>query len=171
MPKKLRYRVRPSERWADVHVFFENYPDAMEQLRSHFGKSDFDFNLLSVRSMIEAANGIVPTEFKERFCNMTVKSFCEAYNGLMDGLDDFLLFLENTQPPQTIGQKRMLRGILKGNLEEAVLMTMKNCFALHDLDAATKLTVYEYKMARREAYNDAVVAYNRSVSYDIAGLS
>ena len=54
----------------------------------------------------------------------------------------------------------MLRGILKGNLEEAVLMTMKNCFALHDLDAATKLTVYEYKMARREAYNDAVVAYN-----------
>ena len=102
MPQKIKYRVRPSERWADVHVFFEKYPVAMEQLRSHFGKSDFDFNLLSVRSMIEAANGIVPTEFKERFGNMTVKSFCEAYNGLMDGLDDFLLFLENTQPPQTI---------------------------------------------------------------------
>lgn len=165
---KVKYSVSPSDRWSDVSVFFDNYPQAFEQLRGNFGNSDLDFFALSVRGMLEAASGRIPSELSEKHKDRSVKEWCEMANSVKDGVSRFLDFLEKTQPPYTLKQKKMTNGILKSNLEEAVLMTLKCCFTLNSLEDATKLTVYEYMMARKEAYNDAVINYNMSVSDGIA---
>lgn len=162
MARKVRYSVLLSQRWQEVAVFFEAYPQAMEQLCEHVGVKDIDFFALSVRGMIEAADNQVPTELKERYKNATVRDYSEMVNGLKEGLEKFIGFMEKTTPPQTFEQKKMMRGVLNGNLEEGVLMTLKSCFSLHDLEAATNLTVYEYMMARKECYNEAIISYNQS---------
>lgn len=167
---KVKYSVNPNEKWEDVKTFFDEYPAAMEQLRTRFAVGRQDFNLLSVRGMLEAVNGQVPEEWARLYKGKTVREWCEMVNALKEGLENFTAFMESTQPPYTLRQKKMTFGTLKGNLEEAVLMTLKSCFALHDLEAATKLTVYEYKMARREAYNDAVINYNQAVAMDLAAF-
>lgn len=165
---KVRYSVSPSDRWSDVCVFFDKYPQAFEQLRGNFGTGDFDFFSLSVRGMLEAASGKMPSELSEKHKNKSVREWCEMANSVKDGVSRFLDFLEKTQPPYTLKQKKFTNGILKSSLEEAVLMTLKCCFTLNSLEDATKLTVYEYMMARKEAYNDAVINYNMSVADDIA---
>lgn len=164
---KVRYSVSPSDRWSEVSVFFDNYPQAFEQLRGNFGKSDLDFFSLSVRGMLEAASCKIPSELSEKHKGNSVKEWCEMANSVSEGVVRFLDFLEKTQPPYTLKQKRMTNGTLKSNLEEAVLMTLKNSFTLNSLEDATKLTVYEYMMARKECYNDAVIAFNMAAADDI----
>lgn len=167
MGRVVQYSVKLSERWQDVAPFFDAYPEALAQVCAIVGEGGQDFYALTVRGMLEAVNGQVPNEWKDRFKGGTVGEWCAMLNALKAGISRFTEFMENTTPKQTIAQKKALSGTLKGNLEEAVLMTLKSCFSLHDLEAATNLTVYEYMMARKEVYNEAVVYYNKCVA---AGL-
>lgn len=164
MGRVVRYSVRLSERWHDVAPFFEAYPEALAQVCAVVGEGKQDFYALTVRGMLEAVDGQVPSEWKERYKGGTVGEWCAMLNALKAGISRFSEFMENTTPKQTIEQKKALSGTLKGNLEEAVLMTLKSCFSLHDLEAATNLTVYEYMMARKEVYNNAQIAYNQSLA-------
>lgn len=167
MGRVVQYSVKLSERWRDVAPFFDAYPEALAQVCAIVGEGGQDFYAMTVRGMLEAVNGQVPNEWKERYKGCTVGEWCAMLNALKAGISRFSEFMENTTPKQTIAQKKALSGTLKGNLEEAVLMTLKSCFSLHDLEAATNLTVYEYMMARKEVYNEAVVYYNKCVA---AGL-
>lgn len=167
MSRAVKYSVKLSERWQDVAPFFEAYPDALAQVCSVVGEGKQDFYSLTVRGMLEAVSGQVPNEWKERYRGGTVGEWCAMLNALNAGISRFTEFMENTTPKQTNAQKKMLSGTLKSNLEEAVLMTLKSCFSLHDLEAATNLTVYEYMMARKDSYNEAMVYYNKCVA---AGL-
>ena len=90
-------------------------------------------------------------------------------NSLRDGLATLTEFLERTTPPLTAYAKKMSGGTLKGNIEEAVLWTLRESFGLQSLEQAHNLTVYEYMVARKSAYNDARVAYNREM--DMASRS
>ena len=164
MGRVVQYSVKLSERWQDVAPFFEAYPEALAQVCAVVGEGAQDFFALSVRGMLEAVSGQVPTEWKERYKGGTVGEWCAMLNALKEGISRFTEFMENTTPKQTIEQKKALLGTLKGNLEEAVLMTLKSCFSLHDLEAATNLTVYEYMMARKEVFNNAQIAYNQSLA-------
>lgn len=168
MSRAVKYSVKLSERWQDVSPFFEAYPEALAQVCSVAGDGKQDFYALTVRGMLEAVNGQVPNEWKERYKGGTVGEWCAMLNALKAGISRFTEFMENTTPKQTIEQKKALSGTIKGNLEEAVLMTLKSCFSLHDLEAATNLTVYEYMMARKEVFNEAQIAYNRSMAYAYA---
>lgn len=161
MSRLVSYSVKLSEKWALVEPFFRMYPDALVQVRERCGTAAIDFFGLSVRGLLQALNNEVPTEWRDRFKDSTVRQWCEMLNTLQQGLQDFTKFMEKTQPPQTFEQQRMTMGTLKGNLEEAVLMTLKSCFALHDLESATKLTIYEYMMARKEVFNEATIAFNQ----------
>lgn len=165
---KQRYRVSVSQPWSEVEVFFTSYPEAMDQLLAAVTETDprVQFELLTVKSLLETARGDVPTELRERYRGATVEGWCRMVNSLRAGMDTFLKFMEHTTPPETLHGKRMSKGTLKGNLEEAVLWTLKKAFTLQGLEAAQNLTVYEYEIARKEVYNDAVVAYNKSMYID-----
>ena len=63
-------------------------------------------------------------------------------------------------------QKALMRGMLTGNMEEAVLWTLKESFTLHGFEDAHKLTVYEFMTARKNVYNEALVAYRQSVEIE-----
>jgi hypothetical protein len=84
-------------------------------------------------------------------------------NSLRDGLAAFTDFLERTAPPLTAYAKKMSGGTIKGNIEESVLWTLRESFGLPSLEQAHNLTVYEYMVARKSVYNDAVVAYNKEM--------
>lgn len=106
----------------------------------------------------------MPEELERRLNGCTVGDWCTVMLGVRKGLERFAKFMEETTPPVTVEQKRMAKGVLSGNIEESVLMTLKSCFSLHGLEDAQKLTVYEYMVARKEVYNEAVVNYNQSMA-------
>lgn len=170
MGRVVRYSVLPSERWSRVSVFFTTYPAAMEQLMEAVPERDgeFVFDLLTVGGMLEAVAGRIPSEVKSTMKGMTVAQAAARLNSLRDGLLDFTSFMEATEPPMTLRQEQRQRGMMKGNIEEAVLWTLKECFTLHGFEDAQKLTVYEYKTARKNAYNEALAAYRQSVEMESA---
>lgn len=170
MGRVVRYSVLPSERWSRVSVFFTTLPAAMEQLMEAVPErdGDFIFDLLTVGGMLEAVAGRIPAEVKAGMEKMTVAQAAARLNSLRDGLLEFTSFLEATEPPMTLRQEQQQRGMIKGNIEEAVLWTLKECFTLHGFEDAQKLTVYEYKTARKNAYNEALAAYRQSVEMESA---
>jgi hypothetical protein len=82
-------------------------------------------------------------------------------NALEAGMADFVKFMERTTPPTTPQQLRIERGMLDANIEEAILWTLRGNYSLHGLEDAQNLTIYEYKIARKHAYNEAIAAYNQ----------
>lgn len=164
MGRVVSYSVRTNERWEDVGIFFKSYPQAMAQLLSRFGSKDIVFESLTVKGLLEAVGGDVPTELANTMKGCSVQEWCELVNGVRDGIAKFVKFMEQTTPPVSPMAKKMSKGVLSGNIEESVLMTLKTCYSLHGLEDAQKLTVYEYMIARKEVYNEAVVAYNQSMA-------
>lgn len=160
----VKYSVKAGEPWAKVSPFFKAYPDAMVQLLGNFKPADINFEALTVKGMLEAVGGNMPEELARKLKGCTVEEWCETAIGVKEGLDRFMKFMEETTPPITVEQKKMTKGVLSGNIEESVLMTLKSCFSLHGLEDAQKLTVYEYMVARKEVYNEAVVNYNQSMA-------
>ena len=170
MGRKVKYSVKRSEPWADVAPFFTSYPSAMDQLLAAVPERDdaFCFDLLTVRGMLEAVGGNIPSEVKTQLDGLTVGEAAARLNSLRDGLMAFTAFMEDTNPPETLRQKAMRRGMKDGNIEEAVMWTLKECYTLHGFEDAQKLTVYEYKTARKNAYNEALSAYRQSVEMEAA---
>ena len=173
MGRTVKYSVTRSEPWAKVAPFFTSYPEAMEQLLAAVTERDeaFAFDLLTVRGMLEAVGGAIPTEVKTQLDGMTVGEAAARLNSLRDGLMAFAAFMEDTAAPETLRQKAMRRGMKEGNIEEAVMWTLKECFTLHGFEDAQKLTVYEYKTARKNAYNEALAVYRQSVEMETAMAS
>lgn len=165
MGVKYNFVLRLSQPWREVEAVFDCNPDAFEKLLSKVTKRDaaVQVETLTVKSMLEAVGGKVPSELRERYKEATVTEWCAMVNSLRDGLATLTGFLERTTPPLTAYAKKMSGGTLKGNIEEAVLWTLRESFGLQSLEQAHNLTVYEYMVAKKSAYNDARVAYNREM--------
>ena len=162
MATKVKYSVNLSDRWEDVRIFFDAYPQAFAELRLHVTLRDtLNFDTLTVRSLLEMVAGKTPTELIARRNVATVKEWCAVMNALEAGMADFVKFMERTTPPVTPQQMRIERGMLDANIEEAILWTLRGNYSLHGLEDAQNLTIYEYKIARKHAYNEAVAAYNQ----------
>lgn len=164
MGRSVKYSVKAKELWSKVAPFFAAYPDALAQLLSNFRAKEINFEGLTVKGMLEAVGGNMPVELKRQLNGCTVKDWCETLLGVRAGLERFTRFMEETTPPVTMEQRRMSMGMKQGNIEECVLMTLKSCYSLHGLEDAQNLTVYEYMVARKEVYNEAVVNYNQSTA-------
>jgi hypothetical protein len=162
MATKVKYSVKLSDRWEAVRFFFEAYPDAFAELRQHVTQRDtLNFDTLTVRSLLEMVAGRTPTELIPRRDFATVAEWCALMNALEDGMTDFVKFMERTTPPTTPQQLKIERGMLDANIEEAILWTLRGNYSLHGLEDAQKMTIYEYKIARKHAYNEAIAAYNQ----------
>lgn len=164
MARLVKYSCRKSQPWKEVSLFFNKYPAALDQLCTQIDGSldGFSFETLTVGAMLEACVGKIPQELTAKYGGGDVETFARAVNSLRKGMEQFVKFMERTTPPETMYQKKMTSGTLPANIEEAVLWTLKNTYTLHGLEDAQKLTVYEYMIARKEAYNEALVAYNQS---------
>lgn len=165
--------LRLSQKWSEVEAVFDCNPDAFERLLAKITKRDAAVQLetLTVKSMLEAVGGKVPAELRERYKGATVTEWCAMINSLRDGLATFTEFLERTTPPLTAYAKKMSSGTIKGNIEEAVLWTLRESFGLQSLEQAHNLTVYEYMVARKSVYNDAVIAYNKEMEMAASAAS
>lgn len=162
MATKVKYSVNLSDRWEAVRLFFEAYPDAMAELRQYVTQRDgLNFDTLTVKSLLEMVAGLTPTELIARRNAATVEEWCAVMNDLEAGMADFVKFMERTTPPTTPQQLKIERGMLDANIEEAILWTLRGNYSLHGLEDAQKLTIYEYKIARKHAYNEAIAAYNQ----------
>lgn len=165
----VRFSVTLDEPWEGVGVFFKAHPDAMDQLLEHVAPDDgFQFETMTVKGLLEASRGDIPVELDEQYRSGTVGRYASMVLALRQGMGQFIKFLENTVPPETIEGKKMTKGVLSANIEEAVLMTLRKAYTLQSLEAAQKLTVYEYEIARKEVYNEAMVAYNKAMAIDAA---
>lgn len=165
MGVKYRYSLSLSEPWSVVSPWFAVHPEGVDRLLEHVSERDGSvvFETLTVKSMLEVAGGGVPSELSSKIASCTVRDFARLLNSLRDGLARFVDFLEYTRPPETAYSKKMSVGTLKGNLEEAVLWTLRQAYGLQNLEQAHDLTVYEYMVARKSVYNDAVIVYNKEM--------
>lgn len=165
MGVKYNFVLKPSQPWREVAAVFECNPAAFESLLAKIPIKDESVQLetMTVKGMLEAVGGGVPAELRERYKDSTVAEWCAMVNALRDGMQTFTAFLEKTTPPTTAYARKMSAGTMKGNIEEAVLWTLRESFGLQSLEQAHNLTVYEYMVARKSAYNDAVIAYNKEM--------
>lgn len=170
MSRTVKFSVKLSERWEAVAPFFEEYP---ERLAALLGKvtdrsEKIVFDTMTVKSLLQLVGGHRVEELGGIRSTASVGEWCAVLNTLHDGLQAFADFMEDTKPPQTPAQRKLEKGMKPGNIEEAVLWTLKSCYTLHGLEDAQNLTIYEYKIARKSQFNDAVVAYNQSVASEFA---
>lgn len=165
MGVKYRYDLSLSEPWKTVKPWFEVNPQGIEVLLQHVTERDdaVVFETLTVKSLLEVAGGGFPSELSAKADSCTVGEYARMLNALRDGLARFMDFLKSTTPPVTAYSKKMSVGTMKGNLEEAILWTLRVSYGLQSLEQAHALTVYEYMVARKSVYNDAVVAYNKEM--------
>lgn len=82
---------------------------------------------------------------------------CEAFGKWVAGLIDDLA---NLTPPVTPDAQRRTQGTLPSSFDESVYVFCRNYFALPSFSAVEDLTVGEYVMAKKDAYNIAVVDRN-----------
>lgn len=171
MGVKYNFQLRLSQPWREVEAVFSCNPDAFCGLMAKITERDPSVQLetMTVKSMLEAVGGRVPSELTSRYADATVAEWCAMVNSLRDALQAFTRFLERTVPPVTEYSKKMSIGTINGNIEEAVLWTLRESFGLQSLEQAHNLTVYEYMVARKSVYNDAVVSYNKDM--DMASRS
>lgn len=82
---------------------------------------------------------------------------CVAFGKWVTGLIDDLARLT---PPATQDEQRRTQGVLPSSFDESVYVFCRNYFALPSFSAVEDLTVGEYVMAKKDAYNIAVVDRN-----------
>lgn len=165
MGVKYRYDIGLSEPWKTVKPWFDIHPEGMAALLEKVTDRDDSvvFETLTVRSLLEVAGGGFPSELSAKADSCTVEEYVRMINSLRDGMARFTSFLESTKPPETAYSKKMNAGTMSGNIEEAILWTLRMSYGLQSLEQAHALTVYEYMVARKSVYNDAVVAYNKEM--------
>lgn len=164
-------RVDLMQKWEDIRPFVEPYPERMASLMEHVGgfRADFSAEALTVKELLTLIGGGIPETLRDKYGKGTVLEWLEFLNSARAGLENFTSFLEATVPPMTAEQKRAMAGILQGNIEESVLWTLKSVYNLTSLEQAHNLTVYEFKIARKNIYNEAKIAYNLHTSPARAG--
>lgn len=165
MGVKYNYNLSLSELWKTVKPWFEVNPQGLEVLLQHVTERDeaVNFETLTVKSLLEVSGGGFPSELSAKADNCKVEEYARMVNSLREGLARFMDFLESTKPPVTAYSKKMSVGTMGGNIEEAILWTLREAYGLQNLEQAHALTVYEYMVARKSVYNDAVVAYNKEM--------
>ena len=165
MGVKYRYDLSLSEPWSVVSPWFAVHPEGVDKLLEKVTDRDDSvvFETLTVKSLLEVSGGGFPSELSAKADSCTVAEYAKILNSLRDGLARFTAFLESTKPPETAYAKKMSAGTMGGNIEEAILWTLRMSYGLQSLEQAHALTVYEYMVARKSVYNDAVVAYNKEM--------
>lgn len=166
MERTIKYKINKDDNFGSVRPFFEAYPEAVEQLLQQVSNraQDVNFESLSVKSLLELLSGKLPTELDGRLNGGTVEQFGEVLHSLRDGVATFEAFMKRTTPPKTPESVKMAKGQEPQGLEEAVLWTLRTAFSLHGFEDAHRLTIYEYMVARKNIYNEAIVAYNQSMA-------
>lgn len=154
----MEYVVKSSDNWSDVSWFFSENADAWNMIRDAW-KSEMPYNLgeLSVLDLCQVFEHGYPLRLAD---GVTVKEFVAMCTSVELAMKNFATFLESTIPPTTPEQRAAAVGTLDMSLEEAVLLTCKEFYGLHNLEDAQKLTVYEYMIARKSIYNEKLVSYN-----------
>lgn len=165
MGVKYRYCLSLSESWKTVKPWFDIHPEGIEVLLEKVTERDESvvFETLTVKSLLEVAGGGFSSELSAKAESCTVEEYALMVNSLRDGLARFTDFLESTKPPVTAYAKKMSVGTMSGNIEEAILWTLRMSYGLQSLEQAHALTVYEYMVARKSVYNDAVIVYNKEM--------
>ena len=166
MERTVTFKINKDNCFGSVRPFFEAYPEVVEQLLEQVPKKaqDVNFEALSVKSLLELLSGRMPTELDGRLNEGTVEQFAEILHSLRDGVAVFEAFMKRTTPPKTPESVKMGKGQVPQGLEEAVLWTLRTAFSLHGFEDAHQLSVYEYMVARKNIYNEAIVAYNQSMA-------
>lgn len=156
------FGVKKTDRWNRVGVLFERYPQLIDQLCEVITDFDekFNFDTISIKGLLELAGGNIPEEVRVGFRGKNVGQVIRRINSLRKGMNDFVQFLEATTPPDSADSILLRRGVLPSNIEEAILWTLKEAYTLNGLEAAQRLTVYEYKIARKQVYNAAIININ-----------
>lgn len=165
MGVKYRYDLKLSERWNTVKPWFSVHPEGIGTLLRAVTERDGSivFETLTVKSLLEVSSDCFPAELSAREQDCTVREYAMMLNSLRDGLARFMEFLKTTKPPVTAYGKKMSAGTMDGNIEESILWTLREAYGLQSLEQAHNLTIYEYMVARKSVYNDAVVAYNKEM--------
>lgn len=100
-------------------------------------------------------------------CDFSVIGVCSTWNnatqaqyiwamGFADYMDDFGKMLQRLTPPATAEQKQAQGVCMRVGFEESVLVFCREYFGLKSFKEVETLTLNEYLIAKKDAYNKAV---------------
>lgn len=152
---KRTYEIKGSDMMSSVWWFLNEHPEAVAQCEERWGRGvaghDVPFSSLTVGDLCEVLDGGLPESV---FAGAdTVAEYFRRRSWLAASVKSFADFLAATVPPRLPGD---MSPALEPTTEEAILLTCKNFYGLHSLAEAQALTVAEYMIARKEAYNEAM---------------
>lgn len=143
-------RLQPIERYLT--------PESVEQIKQaaerHFGLCGAitlaDFFACADGDFARVIGGGEPTVLQVYW----IKRFCE------DFLPAFTAACESLKSPQTAKELRAMQGLKRLTMQEGMLVFVQAFFGLPSFEAAEKITLGEYILARKVKYNNDIARFN-----------
>ena len=121
----------------------------------------FNFGALTVIDFVDLASNKIPDKLKCLFeGDITIRQRIEAENAVQEFLEWFQREMEACTLEPTMEEEEAARGLPQLDIKQNMLIFVKKHFG-KGYEYAQDLTMYEYILAKREAFIDA--KFNRNI--------
>ena len=138
-------------------IFPEIVPEAKKKITEVINPVIFDYFGMTVSEFLQLQENILPAKV-EKFIKRRKTTFFD-YIKILNSFDHGILALEKIVKDTTIqssfDEESAKVGLIDLTTEEAMLSFLQSHYQLQSLEAAQKLTLYEYITARKVAFNQA----------------
>ena len=141
-------RIDNNTKLKDMSMFI-NFIDNADEIKAAALKVYGDYSELTISEFIELS------ELRMEYEDITLYRYYWLL-GFKDFVDSFLKAVDNMTVPQSVDERNAAAKCLPVTLAESMLIFTREYFGLHSFEDAGKITLGEYLMARKDAYNTQV---------------
>lgn len=137
--------------------------DALKALRQGAQMAYKSYYSLTIREMFACMHGDFSLVGLEIGKEEELTAFAGVWiTGFKDWIEEFIKTLKGLQPPQTLENQQAAAKCIKVEFEESVLVFCREYFNLQSFDAVYDLSVSDFLIAKKDAYNKAI--FERTLS-------
>lgn len=162
----MQLKVTKKSKLRDFIGFINLFPTVLPEMRKQYPKkiTGFDFFTLTIKELLEAMQGKYPKRLtKGRIgYNAKVIKYLELINSFYSGIEILNEKIQETTPVMDIKSTAAAAALLEYSPEEAILLSVRDFYGIHNLENCQQLTLYEYIIARKAKYNE--ITYQQQLS-------
>ena len=138
-------------------IFPQLIDEAKKKITDILPYKVFDFFGMTVAEFLQLQESKLPKVIQKLLSKRkaTFYDFIRVSNTFEIGTKNFEQLILDTTLEPTADEKAAQAGLAEVTTEEAMLTFLRDYYNLQSLEAAQKLTLYEYKIARKKSFNDA----------------
>lgn len=135
------------------------FPEITEQTKSQITRilptDTFDYFGMTVKEFLQLQENKMPKKIERMLKNrrLTFFKYVEILNTFEAGTKQFSAFIEKTNIEQSQDEAMASVGLLDLTAEESILEFLRGYFNLQKYEQAHEYTLYEFMIAKKNAYN------------------